>query len=335
MSSSSRKSNKPAGSRGTALVRSLLASDALSGELMARKLGVTRAALWKQISALRERGFSIEGARGEGYRLIGMPELSAEGIMASVSGPIGREVICLDKTESTNDVAMGLASEGAAHGTAVVADSQAHGRGRRGRPWISAPGAGLLMSVILRPAIFPEDAPILTYICSLAAAEALRKATGIEVTLKWPNDLMVNDKKLGGLLIEMRTEPGAVLYAVAGFGINASTRRAAMPASIRQSATSLWLESRRKFTRTALASAILDALSNELDSYTCFGPDAIMARWRLLCGTLGRKVTVLGPQGAISGIASDIDRLGRLVLVTPDGAKHALSSGDVTIGGAA
>ena len=255
--------------------------------------------------------------------------------MVSVSEPIGRDVTFLDKTESTNDVAMGLASEGAAHGTVVVADTQSHGRGRRGRPWISAPGAGLLMSVILRPAVLPEDAPILTYICSLAAAEALRKTTGIEITLKWPNDLMAKDKKLGGLLIEMRSEPGAVLYAVAGFGINAGTRRAAMPASIRGTATSLWMESRRRFARTALASAILDALSNELESYASLGSDAIMARWRALCGTLGQKVTVLGPQGALSGIASDIDKNGRLVLVTPDGVEHALSSGDVTIAGAA
>ena len=333
MSPSSRR-NKPADGRLADLVRALLQGPALSGEVMAREIGVTRAALWKHISALRDRGFIIEGTRGEGYRLIELPELSSEGIMASVKGDIGRNVILLDKTESTNDAAMGLASEGAGHGTVVIADSQGHGRGRQGRPWRSAPGAGLLMSVILRPAMTPDEAPMLTYLCSLAAAEALRKSTGADIALKWPNDLMVKDKKLGGLLIEMRTEPGAVLYAVAGFGINVAARRTGLHPSIRETATSLWIETRRAFTRTALASAILDAVSDELASYATHGPEAIMMRWRALCNTLGSTVTVRGPQGALTGIAREIDHSGRLVLVTKDGNAHALSSGDVTIGGA-
>lgn len=302
----------------------------VSGQAMADELGVTRAALWKQLGALRSRGFLIEGVRGEGYTLKGMPELSAEGIMARMREP--RDVIYMDFTESTNDVAMSLAAEGAPHGTVVVADFQTDGRGRQGRPWVSSPGAGLLMSVVLRPRIALEYAAHITNICSLAAVMALRAAAGVEVSLKWPNDLMVGARKLGGLLVEMRSEPGAVRYMVAGLGINVDAARAKLHHAIEDSATSLRMESGRKFSRTDIAVAVLDALEAELELYgAADGPQQLMRRCKALCGTLGRQVTVYGPRGTLGGMAEDIDEYGRLVLRTSDGRTHALSSGDVSM----
>lgn len=325
--SSSLARNSP-DSRGLTVLKSLMnAARPLSGEEMARGLGITRSALWKHLGTLRERGFKIEGKKGTGYRLIDMPDMSAEGIMASVHGPMGRAVIYKEKVDSTNEVAMRLASEGAPHGTVIVADAQSRGRGRQGRPWLSVGGTGLLMSVILRPKMSPEEAPRLTYLCSLSAVRGIHRVTGADVRLKWPNDLMIGDQKLGGLLIEMRLEPGAVLYAVAGFGINVNTRVSQLHPSIRRIAASLLTGTGRRHSRTAVAIAILDEISLALEET----PEAIMGQWKVLCTTLNREVTVTGIRDNITGIARDIDHAGRLIVRTPDGVEHAVSSGDVTL----
>lgn len=326
MSSSSSRNNPSA--RGLMVLKSLFEADgSLSGEDMARGLGITRSALWKLLGTLRERGFIIEGKKGTGYRLLETPDMSAEGIMASVRGPMGRAVIYRDAVDSTNELAMRLAGEGAPHGTVMVADAQSKGRGRQGRPWVSSPGKGLLMSVILRPEMSPEEAPRLTYLCSLSAVLGIRRVTGADVRLKWPNDLMIGDRKLGGLLIEMRTEPGAVLYAVAGFGINVSARVSQLHPSIREIATSLLIETGEAYKRSAIAVAILDEISLALEE----SPDAIMGQWKSLCTTLGREITVTGMRGTITGMAYDIDSAGRLLVRACDGVEHAVSSGDVTL----
>lgn len=326
MSSSSIRNS--ASSCALTVLKSLLGADqALSGEEMARGLGITRSALWKHLGSLRERGFKIEGKKGMGYRLIDMPDMSAEGIMASVHGSMGHAAIYEDKVDSTNEIAMALAGEGALHGTVIVADAQAKGRGRQGRPWLSKEGAGLLMSVILRPEISPEEAPRLTYLCSLSAVRGIRRVTGADLRLKWPNDLMIGDRKLGGLLIDLRSEPGAVLYAVAGFGININARASDLHPSIRGIATSLLIETGIRHSRSDIAVAILDEISLALEET----PEAIMEQWKALCTTLNREVTVTGLRDTIKGMARGIDSSGRLIVRTPDGVEHAVSSGDVTL----
>jgi BirA family biotin operon repressor/biotin-[acetyl-CoA-carboxylase] ligase len=238
----------------------------LSGAALSAALGISRTALWKKVNSLRRRGFVIEAERGKGYRLLAFPDLSAEGLRASVRGGLGSEAVFYPSVGSTNDAALELAANGAAHGTVVVADCQEKGRGRLGRAWASPAGVNIHMSVILRPGIPPRGAGLITLMAAVASAYAIEGRTGLDVKIKWPNDLMASDRKLGGILTEMRSEPGRVLYAVAGIGVNVNMRPSGFPPGIRDTATSVLKETGTRHGRTPLAAAILDALSEELEA---------------------------------------------------------------------
>ncbi|MBI5204817.1 MAG: biotin--[acetyl-CoA-carboxylase] ligase, partial [Nitrospirae bacterium] len=185
----------------------------VSGEEMSRRLGITRSAIWKKIKALRERGYEIEGSTAKGYRLIKTPEFSVEELKILVKGDFGKEIIFRESLDSTNTLAMELAEKGVSHGTVVIADRQLKGRGRLGRTWFSPPQGNIYMSVIVRPEIEPKDAALLTIMSAISCARAVRNSTrnesfptGLEVNIKWPNDLMVSERKLGGILTEMKSD---------------------------------------------------------------------------------------------------------------------------------
>ncbi len=199
------------------------------GPELARALGLSRAGLWKRIQALRRRGYRIEASRA-GYRLLQAPELSAEELQALLPQ---RLILYKELAGSTNDLAHQLAQKGAPGGSLVVADAQSHGRGRMGRAWVSPPGVNLYMSMLLRPALSPQEAQLLTLAVALATAQAIKGHTGLQVALRWPNDLLVGRKKLGGVLLEMRTEPDRLLYVVAGIGVNVNARKTDFPPSLR------------------------------------------------------------------------------------------------------
>lgn len=298
------------------------------GEL-ARALGISRAALWKRISSLRKRGFTIEAGRGKGYRLIGVPDLSPEILRSSVRGALGRRVVFIDTVDSTNEIAMELAASGAAHGTAVVAESQKKGRGRLGRRWVSPGGKNIYLSVVLRPEVRPRQAGLLTLMAAAAAAAALKEVAGLDVRIKWPNDLIVGGRKLGGVLTEVRSEPDRVLFAVAGVGVNVNMRAGEFPADFRDSATSVFMETGRTYSRTALMAALLDAFDAELLMFREKGGGPLLARMRGLSSTLGREVTVAAGRDTLRGVAEDLDDEGCLVLKVPEGIRR-ICSGDIT-----
>jgi BirA family biotin operon repressor/biotin-[acetyl-CoA-carboxylase] ligase len=303
----------------------------VSGEEIARALGVSRAALWKRVNSLRGKGFKIESRRGMGYRLASAPEFSAEEIKSTARGRLGKEMVFLENATSTNDVAMGLAAEGAAHGTVVVADRQSRGRGRLGRHWVSPAGENIYMSVVLRPALHPRDATLLTLLSSVACAQAVKETTGLEAEIKWPNDVQVGGKKLGGILLETRTEPDRVTHAVVGIGINVNMRAGDFPASIKKTATSVLRETGKKFRRTPIASAIINQMDQELKRLEKEGRGPLLARWKELSSTLGRKVKVTGGDGTLSGTAMGIDDEGRLLLRLANRRLKKISSGDIVM----
>lgn len=306
----------------------------ISGEAMSAALGISRTALWKKVNALRRRGFEIEAEKGKGYRLLAFPDLSAEGLRASVQGGLGSEAVFYPTVGSTNDAALELAAHGAAHGTVVAADCQERGRGRLGRPWVSPAGANVYMSVILRPGIPPRNAGLITLMAAVASAYAIKEQTGLEIKIKWPNDLMASGRKLGGIFTEMRSEPGRILYAVVGIGVNVNMRPSGFPPAIRDTATSVLKETGTRHGRTPLLAAILDALSEELEALVEGGASSrarLLDRWRGMSSTLGREVRVEAGGESISGIARDIDDEGCLVLETPDGKTRRISSGDVAM----
>ncbi len=303
----------------------------VSGEEVAHALGVTRAALWKRVKVLRERGFSIESKRGLGYRLLSTPEFSTEELKNFIKGDIGKKIVFLEETGSTNDVAMELAFTGEPEGTVVIADRQSRGKGRLGRRWVSPPRKNIYLSVILRPTLNPRDATLLTLLSSVACALALRETTGLDVRIKWPNDIQVNGRKLGGILLEARTEPDVISHAVIGIGINVNMRPSEFPAPIKEIATSVLAETGARQRRTPVAAAILNHMSEELKSLEREGRKPLLKKWRELSSTIGKRVMVTEGDKTLTGTAMDIDDEGRLILRLPNKRLEKVSSGDLLV----
>jgi BirA family biotin operon repressor/biotin-[acetyl-CoA-carboxylase] ligase len=239
----------------------------------------------------------------------------------SVVGTRFREVRWLDCVDSTNRVALDAAVEGAADGLVVVADEQTAGRGRLGRRWEARPGSSLLVSVLLRPALHPPERPLLGLAAALASVEAVAEASGVVAQLKWPNDIVVGDRKLAGMLAE--TTGDAV---VVGLGCNVSWGR--LPEPIAQTATSLDLEGAEVSTGDLLI-AWLRALDARVDALERGGAAALVADASDRMATLARRVRVERRHDAIVGHAQRLDECGRLVVRTDDGAVHEIDTGDV------
>jgi len=231
---------------------------------------------------------------------------------------IAPQLLVLEETGSTNDEARALAREGAPHLSTVVTGHQTAGRGRRGRSWVGAPGESLLASWVVRPSIETERWPLLPLLAGLACAQAARERTRVGVTLKWPNDLMVGDRKLGGILVE--AEPPA--FAIVGVGINVG--QTTFPDEIAERATSLALNEAVRLDRADLLAAILRRFEDALAD-----PDTARVRYAGLCSTIGRRVRVdRAAAEVLEGMAVGLDPRGALV-IEAGGRVIALSAGDV------
>jgi BirA family biotin operon repressor/biotin-[acetyl-CoA-carboxylase] ligase len=309
------------------------ADDFVSGEAISGKLGLSRAAVWKHVNALRGQGYRIEALQARGYRLVAIPDR----LGALEIGPLlnthdlGQALHCFAELPSTNDRARELADAGAVHGEVVIAESQTAGRGRRGRSWSSPAGRNLHLSVILRPSLPPQRAPELTLVASVAACEACRKA-GVEAGIKWPNDVLVRGLKVAGILTELSAELDVVHWVVLGIGVNLNAGVDDFPAELRGVATSLSIERGQPVPRALFAAALLSELELWLDLHADEGFEPIRAAWRERSVTLGREVRADGEGGEIAGVAEDIDESGALIVRTGGGLVRVVA-GDVRLVG--
>jgi len=305
--------------------------DFVSGEEMSKKLGITRAAIWKKIKILRGAGYKIEATTAKGYKLIKTPEFSVEELRTLIRGDIGREIVFLESIDSTNTFAMELAEKGAPHGTVVIADSQSKGKGRLGRTWVSPPKKNIYMSVILRPDIGPKDATLLTIMTAVSCAKGVMKSTGLKAEIKWPNDLMVSHRKLGGILTEIKSDPDRIIFAVIGIGINVNMISGSFPPDIKPVATSIREELGQMQSRTLIISEIL----KEIEAWYCVmkreGRRPLLEEWKQLSSTIGKKVKVVAGKETLTGIAEGIDDEGMLILKLPSGAHKKINAGDLTV----
>ena len=308
-----------------------------SGEAMSETLGVSRAAVWKGVTALREDGYQISSAPRRGYRLESSPDRLDPAVLAALLPPdqvVGRNLICLDSVDSTNNECKRLAADGAPEGTVVVTCHQTSGRGRRGRSFLSPEGAGLYLSVLLRPAISPAKAVNLTAWTAVAVCTALERACGLSPSIKWPNDILAGGKKLCGILTEMgiEGETGALDYVVAGIGTNFRPVKECLPPDLWDVATSLTDELGAAPRRDALAAALMTSLE-ELRRDFPARRDVWLDRYRRSCVTLGREVCVLRPGSpGRTGRAVDVDDQFRL-LVDFGGGAEAVDAGEVSVRG--
>ncbi len=227
---------------------------------------------------------------------------------------LGSVIISYAQTSSTNNIAMDLAADGMQEGTLVVAEGQTSGRGRRKRRWISPVGTSILASLILRPPIAAHEAHVVTLISTAAVAQAIRSITQLPALIKWPNDVIINGKKVSGVLTEMRTEAGRVSFLVVGIGVTVNISRDRFPAEITEVATSLSAELGRDVSRIGVLQEILRQLEHRYMKLKKRENDTLVAEWKNLSATIGCQVSISLPRRIVRGHAIDIDETGALLI---------------------
>ncbi len=306
----------------------------VSGQTIASRLGISRNAVWKAVQRARTEGYEIEAVPHKGYRLLRASEaFGQKSIEAALHTQwLGKELLYYPVTDSTNEVIRQKSRKGAKEGLMAVADMQKSGRGRRGRAWSSPPGTSVMFSFLLRPDFSPDTAPMLTPVMALAAARGILDSCGVQAGIKWPNDLVLNGKKLAGILTEMSLEEDYIQEVIIGTGINVSVRE--FPEELRKTATSLLIETGRHFSRAE----ILGAIAGEFERlYAVFCEDRdlkrLAAEYQQLCVNIGKRVRVLDPKGEYDGEAKGIDERGQLLVTDEAGNVRPVFSGEVSVRG--
>ncbi len=304
------------------------ATDYLSGDEISRSLGISRQGLWKHIQDLKDSGYDIIAVPHLGYRLAACPDrLFVFEIARNLNTKfVGKKIHYFDYLSSTMDTAMQLGMEGAATGTLVLAEAQVKGRGRLGRSWSSPKHKGIYLSLILRPKILPAACPILTLMSAVSICEAVKHTLDLDVQIKWPNDLLMHNKKVAGILTEMNAEVDKVNFVVIGIGLNVNNEKK----SLIPQATSLREEQGAEISRVVLLQEILRRLESNYFLLENKGPEEIINKWRSFTLTLGTRVKVDFQNKHIEGQATDIDVDGALLIRKDSGLMQKVSSGDVT-----
>ena len=244
----------------------------MSGEKISEELGVSRAAIWKYIKIIKEDGYEIEAISRKGYRIISAPDVltfeEVKNLLSTLS--IGKNIVYYDSVGSTNSIAKELAESGEQHGTVVISEEQTTGRGRLGRNWISPKYKGISMSIILRPKIVTENISQITLIGAAAVYKAILKM-GIRTSIKWPNDIVLNSKKVCGILTEMSGEIDRINYLVMGIGINVNLEEKDLPMDLKDMATSLKIESGKYVDRKLLLANVLNIFEKLYNDFVLNG----------------------------------------------------------------
>jgi len=244
---------------------------------------------------------------------------------------LGKYILFSHEVDSTNKLAKELAMYGAHEGTVVIAETQTRGRGRLDREWAS-PTGGLWFSIILRPKLRPAEAVKLTFVAGLAVAEVLGETFGLKAETKWPNDVLVNGRKICGILTEMNTTGETVNFVVVGIGVNANFDvEKVFPESLRKIATSLENELGRKVQLGELFRALLERLENLYELSLREGFNPILKEWKNYAGFLGRQVEVISPVEKLRGLALDVNHEGALIVELEDGTTKRVFSADTSI----
>jgi BirA family biotin operon repressor/biotin-[acetyl-CoA-carboxylase] ligase len=303
----------------------------LSGEEISRRLRVSRTAVWKRIERLRTLGYEIEASTRSGYRLIQSPDLLTPSEVKPLLRTkwMGKTIHYFQTLDSTNSKAYQLALNGAEEGEVVVSESQEKGRGRLGRQWFSPPYLNLYLSVILRPKISPHQASLNTLMAAVATADAIKKFSGLRPLIKWPNDILLRDRKVAGLLNEIHSETDRIHFVILGIGVNLNMDEKMFSKEIRTVATSLKIEMGQTVSRKAFLQFFLQELERWYSIFLEKGSAIILKAWRDRAHIKGRQVKVTSFGKTVAGIAIDVDSDGALILETEDGKRKRVVAGDI------
>lgn len=317
------------------ILRLLRSADGyISGQELCNRFGVSRTAVWKAINQLKEAGYEIEAQQNKGYRLMAAPDLMTEAEIKSLMHTdwVAKEVLYFDTIDSTNTKAQELAEKGYPSGTLVVADKQESGKGRRGRSWVSPSGTGIFMTLMIKPDINPNNASMLTLVAALAVAKAITSVTGEEALIKWPNDIVVNGKKVCGILTEMNAQFDYINHIAVGIGINVHNE--SFPEEISQMASSLMIEAGgKRFHRAQIIAETMSYFEQYYDTFLKTQDlSALVREYDELLVNRNKSVRVLDPKEPFDGKAMGITPKGELIVDTWESRK-LVSSGEVSVRG--
>jgi BirA family biotin operon repressor/biotin-[acetyl-CoA-carboxylase] ligase len=303
----------------------------ISGTRIAREIGVSRTMVWRWVEQLRKLGVQVKGQHSSGYFLEKVPDILTPDLLRKrlKGNQFGKRVLHFFKTDSTNRVAMELGYAAEPEGTVVLAESQTDGRGRSGRSWHSERGTGLYFTVLLRPRLSPAQAPLLTMLAGISAQAAVQAQTGLVPELKWPNDLLLNGKKLGGILTEMHAEPNLVRFVIVGIGLNVNQEK--FPAELSSIATSIRMESGRLTYRLELLARLLAQFESDYNRFLQEGPGFVVDRFQSVTSfAQGRRVRVDTGTETYLGTTEGLSPEGLLLVSRDNGPLVTVIAGDVT-----
>ncbi len=299
----------------------------VSGEQLSRQLNISRAAIWKYIHQLRRMGYDIVAVPHIGYKLLSSPDkLFPEEISFNLGTKyIGKRIIYYETITSTMDEAFRIAIGGAEEGCVICADSQTKGRGRMGRRWTSPKDTGIYVSIILRPSVSLSAISWLTLLTAVAVSDSVKEVCNFYPMIKWPNDVLINDRKLAGILTELNAEADRVRFVIIGVGININTPLSFLP----KNSTSLRHETGRRISRVEFLQVFLRRLEFWYDILKKGEVYSIADAWKQQSSTLGRRIRIVNGGDVVEGIAVDLDEYGGLLLRSDSGVFVKKMSGDV------
>lgn len=305
----------------------------VSGQEMSKQLGVSRQAVSKAVKALKEKGYQISSITNKGYFLVSAPDyLNEQSIKKHLrTAVIGKNLAVLDTVGSTNDYLKSEGSKGCANGTVVVTREQTKGKGRLGRSWQTNKDDCVMFSFLLRPKIAPCEVAGITPLAGLAVCKAIRNYTGLDCKIKWPNDIIVGNKKLVGILTEMSAEFDGVEYVVTGIGINADHK--SFPDEIAHKATSIFIETGVRIDKNEFLTCVINQLEEEFIANDMKLTKKALDEYTNLCATIGRTVSFERQGVSVSGTATGIDAQGELTVRLSDGTDCIVNSGEVIVQG--
>jgi BirA family biotin operon repressor/biotin-[acetyl-CoA-carboxylase] ligase len=302
----------------------------ISGARIAKEIGVSRSTVWRWVQRLRALGVKVKGQTATGYFLeqtadILTPDMLRQRLKGSL---FGKRIYHFFKTDSTNRVALELGHAGEAEGAVVLAEEQTAGRGRAGRAWHSDRAVGIYMTVLLRPRLAPVQAPLLTMMAGLSARSAVQAVTGLTVDLKWPNDLLIGGKKMGGILTEMHAEPGQIRFVIVGIGLNVNQEK--FPGELAETATSLRVETGKAQSRMELLVRLLREFESDYNRFLREGVTSVVARFEEVSTyAKGKRVRVTNGTQSYAGTTAGLGPEGLLQVQRDDGQVMTVIAGDV------
>jgi len=316
-----------------AILKALREEGHISGAKLGERLNISRTAVWKHIGELRKRGYEIGSSPRCGYSFVkGTSLLIPEDIIPGLkTRVIGKHILHREEIASTQDIAKKMARDGAEEGTIIIAESQTEGRGRKGRSWVSPRDGGVYLSIILRPKLVPSRVLQISLVAGVAVIKAIKSVAPLKPKMKWPNDIIIGGKKVGGILTEMSCELDGVNYIVLGIGINVNTPAYLLTKLTEGVATSLAEECGEDISRVSFVQCLLTEFEDIYDKFLTTGFCPIREEWKAMNNTIGSRVKISEAEGEIEGEALDIDEEGFLLVRKENGDVKKIISGDVSL----